>query len=509
MTVPLVPVLTAAEAAAWDACAREQAAIPSRVLMEAAGRAAAQVMAREFRDALGGGVLVAAGAGNNGGDGWVVARALRAVGVPVVAAEVAKARSPDCEANRALALACGVTLLDEEKVWPGVGVVVDALLGTGAGGAPRNGIAALAQRVAGHGTPIVAIDGPTGLDLTTGDAHGPVHADLTVTFGGLRRGHLLQRDWVGRVVAVDIGFPPADPAWPHLVTDAWARTLLPPFQPTMHKGERGRVLVIGGARGMAGAAMHVARAAFACGAGLVKLALHEESVAAAQTNFPDALTLSTALGPDVEPELADAIAWADAVVLGPGLGRGNDRMAFATGVMGLAGVPVVIDADALHVPDLAGVGTASRVLTPHLGEFTSQFPDLAHEERFAAPAAAISRCPPDTALLLKGAPTVIADTAGTRVVAAGNPALATGGSGDLLAGCIATFLARGVAPGDAAALGAQALGRAAEQASAYQTVRATRPEDVADGFADLWREWAQPAIPEPPVLVTLDPPALE
>jgi len=515
--LPVIPVLTAAEAAAWDDRARSQAGIPSRVLMEAAGRAAAAVIAREFASALPGGVLVAAGPGNNGGDGWVIARALHAVGVRVWATDLPRDRSPDCEANRTLALADGIELVEPGIRWPSAGLIVDALLGTGASEAPKGPLAELARQVADHGAPIAAIDGPTGLDLSTGIAHGPVRAALTVTFGGLRRGHLLARDWVGRVVVVEMGFPPADCSWPCFVTDGWARAMLPGFAPAMHKGDRGRVLVIGGDVGMAGAAMHVARTAFACGTGLVKLALPAPSLAAAQGNLPDALTVTTALGPAIEPELAEALAWADAVVLGPGLGRGDQRTAFARAVLERAAVPVVLDADALHVDGLFGVGTAPRVLTPHPGEFAAQFPALANsgrDDRFAAPSAALAAIaaalPAGTpaAVLLKGVPTVVAGTTGVRVIAAGNPALATGGSGDLLAGTIGSFLARGLDPLDAAALGSYVLGTAADLVVERRGVRATRPEDVAATYPVVWDRWSRPVAPTTPVLLTLDPPAL-
>jgi NAD(P)H-hydrate epimerase len=313
------------------------------------------------------------------------------------------------------------------------------------------------------------------------------------------------------------------------VTDAWAAQALPSLAPAMHKGDRGRVLVIGGDVGMAGAAMHVARAAFACGAGLVKLALAGPSIQAAQANLPDALTVTTALGPDLEPELVETIGWADAVVLGPGLSRGDARSAFVLAVLKRVRSPVVIDADALHVPGARTAGNAPRVMTPHPGEFAAQFPeiaDLARSDRFAAPEQALAYCgrpsarptpgaspglekqAPSTALLLKGVPTVIASSEGTRVVAAGNPALATGGTGDLLAGTIAAWLARGLSPLDAAALGAQVMGRAADLAAAERGARVTRPEDVAAQYPSLWRLWAQPEPPDPPVLLRLDPPAV-
>jgi NAD(P)H-hydrate epimerase len=508
-----LPVLNAAQAAEWDERARTEHAVPSRVLMDAAGRAVATVLARTYPEELADGVLVVAGHGNNGGDGWVAARALHALGVPVWVAELDKERSPDCDANRTLALADGVTPLGPDDDWPRAGVVVDALLGTGASGTPRGAIGRLAARIARFGRPVVAVDGPTGLDLTTGEAHGPVRATLTVTFGGARRGHLLQRDWCGSVVVADIGFPPPLPEWPALFTHGDARRLLPPFEADMHKGQRGRILVVGGAEGMAGAALHAASAAFAVGVGLVKLAAHPTTVQAAQSRLPDALTVTSALGPKLEPDLVEALEWADAVVLGPGLGRGDERTALVQAVLARIACPAVIDADALHTGRSALTsGEAPRVFTPHPGEFRAAVPELADvldTDRFGAAAGAPEALAATATLLLKGVPTVIATPGeALRVVATGNPALATGGSGDLLCGFIATFLARGLAPHDAAGLGAYTLGRAAELASEQLTVRATRPADVLAAVPELWRRLATQPEVEPPVLYELPAPAL-
>ncbi|MEE8135243.1 MAG: NAD(P)H-hydrate dehydratase, partial [Gemmatimonadales bacterium] len=455
----------------------------------------------------------------NGGDGWVVARAFNAAGARVSVAETTKKRSPDCESNRALARAEGVDLIKGDVGWPGGGIVVDALLGTGASGAARGELGELANRVAEHPGPVVAIDGPTGLDLSTGEAHGPVRAHLTVTFGGPRRGHLLAREWCGRIVVVDIGFPDPAPTLPALFTDRDAASVLPPFEVAMHKGDRGRVLVVGGDDGMAGAALHAASAAFAAGAGLVKIAAAAKTADAAQSRLPDALSLVTALGPECEDELRDAIAWADTVVLGPGLGRGEKREAFVRAVLNASECPVVVDADAIK----AGRQTTDngrRIFTPHLGEFRSAFPELAEEmtrDRFAVADAAAEMFlagPPDfpsfpPTVLLKGVPTLIAQHGHPlRVVATGNPALATGGSGDLLAGFIGAYLARGLSDRDAAALGAYTLGRGAELAAAHHTVRATRPADVLAALPEVWRMLERGGTIEPPVLCELPVPAL-
>lgn len=505
-----IPVLAASEAAAWDSAARTQYRIPSRVLMETAGRAIVQVLIAEFPAAATGGVLVAAGAGNNGGDGWVIARALHTAGIPVWVASV-DPKTDDAIDNRALARVDGVRELGREEPWPQAAVAVDALLGTGAVGPAKGEVLALAQRLADYGAPIVAVDGPTGLDLTSGEAHGPLHAQLTVTFGGPRRGHLLARDWCGKIVVVDIGFPPPlpDAAWPVLITDAWAAERLPRLAPQMHKGDRGRVCVIGGANGMSGAAIHAARGALAAGAGLVKLVAARETIAAAQATMPDLLTVETALGETIEPQVAEAAEWADAVVLGPGLGRESARAGFVAAVLGCRVVPTVIDADALHY--FKGGANRPVVCTPHLGEFRvlagDALADEASNDRWAAAARASAKL--KCTVLLKGVPTVIADLRGpAQVVASGNPGLATGGSGDLLAGFIGAFLARGTAPAEAAALGAHALGRAAELGARQWTARSLRPADVLAALPDVWRAWQNAEPRRPPILVDLEAPDL-
>ena len=504
-----LPVLSASEAAAWDSAARTQYRIPSRVLMEAAGRAVAQVIAREFPEVIARGVLIAAGAGNNGGDGWVVARALHAAGVPVSVAAL-DPKTDDAIDNRALARVDGVREIGRDEPWPAAAVAVDALLGTGATGPARGDVLALAQRLVAYGATLVAVDGPTGLDLSSGEAHGPVRAAVSVTFGGPRRGHLLARDWCGKLVVVDIGLPPADPSWPVLVTDAWAGARLPKLTPTMHKGDRGRVTVVGGSNGMTGAALHAARAALAAGAGLVKLVAGPETIAAARASLPDVLTVESALGPELELAAAEALEWADALVLGPGLGREPDRAQFLKAALARRPIPTVLDADALTL--FQGAAERPMVFTPHLGEFRAQFgdqlADATANDRWAAVAKAAQKV--KATVLLKGVPTVIADLRGPiHVVASGNPGLATGGSGDLLAGFIGAFLARASPGPEAAALGAHVLGRAAEHGARQWTARSLRPADVLAALPDIWRAWAGTKPVGPPVLTVLESPETE
>lgn len=514
--MPPIPVLSPDQSEAWDRQA-EAAGVSRATLMSAAGQAVASVVATRFAAAGLRGVLIAVGAGNNGGDGWVAARALHRAGFAVWVASVQGDRSPLCAEAARLAEADGVRSVPPDGPWPSVGLAVDALLGTGARGAPRPPVAALIERMADLGVPIVAVDGPTGLDLATGVVHGAAAVALSITFGGVRRGHLLARDEVGDIAVVDIGHPAAATDWPVLMTDATAAAQLPRFQARYHKGNRGRILIVGGAPGMAGAARMAARAAFAAGAGLVHVAAPADTVLALQSAEPDVQTLVQSFDGAVSPGLADLIERADAVIIGPGLGRDAGRHDFVAAIIGRSAA-VVLDADGLIAfqgrHDTLTTLSAGRrlVLTPHPGEFRALFPAQAGGVEIdpwtaAESAAAVVRC----TVLLKGVPSVIATPArASTTVAAGNPGLATGGSGDLLSGIIGALLAQGLDAHAAAAAGAQSLGRGADIAARRHTARSMRPVDVVAALPDLWREWERvtrsPRAPRPPILLELAAP---
>lgn len=506
----MLPVLTPAQARAWDDASAASGVAPA-TLMDAAGRAAAVVVAHRFGGRCREGVLVAAGRGNNGGDGWVLARALHAAGVPVWVAALAGETAPLAAAAAALARADGVRDVAPDGPWPAPGILVDAILGTGASGAPRDAAAALAARLTDLDRPIVALDGPTGLDLADGVSHGPLRATLTITFGGYRRGHLLARDDCGDLVVVDAGFTRPDAAWPVLLTTAAAAGQLAPFPVNAHKGSRGRVVIVGGAPGMTGAARLAARAAFQAGAGLVHLLAPADSVPILAAAEPDVQVRPLDFGAALDAEAKALLARAEAVVIGPGMGRTDGLADLVVAVVGAARA-VVLDADGLvamkgRVADLLPASAGRPlVLTPHLGEFRSLFPDLASRAAVDPWAAAEEAAGEAGAtLLLKGVPTVVAHRGhATVTVAAGNPGLATGGSGDCLAGMAASFLAQGLGPREAASVAAQALGEAADLAARRAPARSLRPMDVLMAIPDLWREWARwrdaPPLAAPPVL---------
>jgi len=513
-----IPVLSPEQSAAWDLAA-EAAGISLATLMETAGRACATVIAQRFGPALRQGVLVAAGPGNNGGDGWVVARALHRLDVPVWVAATPGDRSALSRLMAARAGAEGVREVAPDGPWPTVGLAVDALLGTGASGPPRPNIARLLERLADLAVPVVAVDGPTGVDLLSGTVHGAAQAALCITFGGLRRGHLLARDDVGDVVVVDIGHPPPSPEWPALVTDAAAAEWLPRLRAADHKGVRGRVVVVGGSAGMSGAIRLAGRAAFGAGAGLVHAVAPAATVAALMQAEPDLQTFTHDLDCPPTDALLELVGRADALAIGPGLGRAPGRRDLVTRLVEAAPT-VVLDADGLvafqgATAELRRLGDGRRlVLTPHPGEFRALFPGL-EGRREVDPwgAAAAGADEVGCTVLLKGVPTVVARPGQSLLtVAAGNPGLATGGSGDLLSGLIAAALARGLAPEHAAGLGAQILGRAADLAARRVSARSLRPMDVVAALPDLWREWdvlrAAPPVASPPIVHELPKPQL-
>lgn len=492
-----LPVLTAAEARQWDQTTTA-AGLELVALMENAGRGAVSVLTDRYPDAVRQGTLILAGPGNNGGDGWVMARALEALGLPVWVVCAAAPASELCRLEARLAREAGVREVEPDGPWPSVGVVIDAMLGTGAVGRPRPNVASLLERIGELAVPIVAVDGPSGLDLDTGVSRDVVPAALTITFGGYRRGHLLARDEVGDLVVIDIGLTAPGADWPRLLTDREAARAAPRFGADTHKGDRGRVVIVGGDTGMTGAARLAARAAFAAGAGLVYAVAPPESVTVLAGAEPDLQTVPSSFE-ELSDVAARILAQADAVVIGPGLGRAPGRARFVAQVAAATKAPLVVDADGLtafagNSDGLAALAVQrAMVVTPHAGEFRSLFPALASGlgvDPWAAAASAASAL--DATVLLKGVPTVVVLAGEPPItVAAGNPGLATGGSGDTLSGLIAAWLAQGVDTCLATAGAALAMGEAAELAARRVSARSMRPADVLAALPDVWRRWDQ------------------
>lgn len=499
-----VPVLTADEMRAWDERAIATDGVPQPVLMENAGRAAAAVLQRLHPA---GRVVAAVGSGNNGGDAMVALRVLRAWGRDVAAVQVAD-RLPPAALLHGWDVA--VRGMDEaDAAFASAAVIVDGLLGTGASGAPRGAYAEAVAAMNRAGRPVVAIDGPSGIDFTTGQAAGEaVRADVSVTFGAPKRGLLRfpGRAHAGRVVVAEIGFPPlrAEDASAELVTAAWAREVVPPVPPDAHKGMMGRVLIVAGRRGMAGACVLSGRGALRSGAGMAVLVSPDANRPILQTALPEALFL------DREALEDDAIAAADAIVAGPAMGTDDDARDLLRRILRLSEGPLVLDADAVtllaHTPDLRDETDRPLLLTPHPGEMGRLLgrptgdvvadPFAAAEE-----AAARFRC----AVLLKGSPSLVAAPGRRTRVSVGAPSsIATGGSGDVLSGICGAMVARGMDPHDAAAAALWSGGRAAVIAGRG---RGLIPTDTADALPAALLERPANASPLGIAGIVMDLPA--
>jgi NAD(P)H-hydrate epimerase len=503
---PRVFVVTSEQSAARDKAAID-GGIPSRALMQRAGAAAAAEIALRERERLASGVLVFAGPGNNGGDAWVVARALATAGISVRVIEAVPAKTPDAIAERALAVPL-VSLEDANRSAPSEQLIIDGLLGTGSSGTPRGAIAdavAAIRNARAGGAFVVALDLPTGVDATTGDATDSVVADLTLTFGSIKRGHLIARQPCAAIVVLDIGLGAAavrDDGAPPIVDEAWVARHVPPILADAHKGTRKKLAIVGGAPGMAGATILAARAAMRSGVGMVRLVVAPESVPVVQAAEPFALA-GTWPTDDASLE-REIVSWADGVVIGPGLGRTPASRALVDRVLGGWSGPVLLDADALNVFDgdvdalARAVGTRPVLITPHPAEFARLAASNVEQvlaRRFEAGADLARRI--GATVLLKGVPSIVTAPNGASLVsAAGTPVLAAAGSGDILSGIAGTLLAQTSDALTAGAVSAWIHGHAAELAAAPRSthhaprstrrVRGASLEDVVAALALSW-----------------------
>ena len=461
-----------------------------------------------------------AGPGNNGGDAWVVARALATTGVRVRVCEPAPAGTEDARAERALALPLMDATLDGEALaagdpYRGEGIIVDGLLGTGSSGAPRGPVGAAAKSLRAmrdRGATIVALDLPTGVDATTGVVTAAARADLCITFGTLKRAHVLARAACGRIVVVDIGlgeYAALEDGAPMAVSGRWVAATVPEFAPDLHKGTRRKLAIVGGGTGMSGAAILAARAAWRSGIGMVKLVVAAETLHDVREAEPQSLTTTwPVVDADVETEIG---RWADIVAIGPGLGGGTVARETVERILRVYPGPVVLDADALNV-FASDVNALARlladrpaVLTPHPAEFarlTGVPVDDVLARRFdvALPLARHTRA----VVLLKGQPTIVTAPSGERLVSAsGTPLLAVAGSGDLLTGMVGTLLGQMRDPLVAAACAAWVHGRAAWLAQRAAGGR-SRGLTLDDALRQLPRAWPRHAGPSRhPVLFEL------
>lgn len=490
---------TAHQAARFDRFAIRERGVPEPALMENAGRQAALLVQHLFPR---GPAVALVGSGNNGGDALVCLRALAAWGRPVTGVIVGERPSPDPVLHGWELPTAGFDPSGGEDdsltgLLDGAGVVVDGLLGTGIRGAPRTRHAAAIEAVNRTDAAVVALDTPSGVDGANGDVPGSaVRAALTIAFGWPKLGTLLYpgRGRCGRIVAVEIGFPPGgeeEGGWARLVTSAWAARQLPRRHPAAHKNVVGALAIVAGSA-MPGAAVLAARSAFRAGAGLVRVCASRPA--------------GTVIGDVPEAIFADAgdaaalqaaIEASEAIAVGPGLGHGKNAARQLEAVLAArGGRPIVIDADALTLlargasggmPALRGAGA---VVTPHPGEMARltgiPVAEVQADRVGTARAFAAER---GVATLLKGAPSLVADPEGGLLVSTteDTSALAVAGMGDVLTGAVGSFLAQGADPVAACGLALHVTGRAAAGSGLGASLM---PTDVVEGIPAVVRALA-------------------
>ena len=483
--------------------------IPEIVPMEHAGKAVADV-AMNMLPEEGGRVVVVAGKGNNGGDGFGAARWLAAYGNKVQVFGVGMSKNEALTEYNMLA-GSGTEVqnlhsaadLDYCKMsLSKADLIIDALLGTGFTGQLHRDLVRLCKVINGAGKPVLSIDVPTGVDAVTGAAAvQSVRAAVTVTLVRPKIGMLLYpaREYVGKLLVADLGMAPQllalDETKYYLADREMIRELLPERPADVHKGDNGRVTIVAGSPGFTGAAGLCAKAAVKAGAGLVSLLTHTDSYGVLAAKLDETMVkplpdLATGrLSPDAVGQILGS--GADVLAIGPGLGTDDATAEVVRAVIRGAEVPVILDADALtalsgHLETLIA-NRAPKILTPHAGEM-ARLVGLTAEEVNAQRLALVQRYAQQwhVILLLKGAPTLIALPSGVvYVIDTGCSAMATGGSGDVLTGIIAALAAQGLEPEQAAVCGAYLHGLAGSMATGGTPGLAAG--EIADNLYKAWQ----------------------
>jgi ADP-dependent NAD(P)H-hydrate dehydratase / NAD(P)H-hydrate epimerase len=482
----LDPLYDAEGMRAVDAWAIEEMGVPSRELMEAAGRAVAELTGSL---ALGGPVRIVCGKGNNAGDGLVAARYLADAGFEVEALLLwpATELSDDAGANLDRFQAEQV----EGDLAPRLadsGAVIDAIFGTGFSGHAREPAAEAIAAINGCGAPVVACDIASGVNASTGEVDGPaVEADFTVAFHAAKLGHrIAPGKWhTAELRVAPIGIPPGAPREPAGgAIEPRLLELLPRRGPRSTKFSSGQVVIAGGSRGLTGAVRMASQATIRAGAGYATVAVPADLEYIFEQGQPEVMSVGCPGGdgclalPSAKP-LIRAFERAAAGVFGPGLGRNPGSVALAGEVVSAIGAPLVVDADGLNAfarrIELFAQRESPTVLTPHAGEL-GRLLDLPSDE-VAAHRLSCTRQAARTAgaiVVLKGDDTIVTDGERIAVNALSAPALATAGTGDVLSGMIAAMLARGLEPFAAACAAVLAHSRAGREAAA----RIGAPESV-------------------------------
>ncbi|PLX74509.1 MAG: bifunctional ADP-dependent NAD(P)H-hydrate dehydratase/NAD(P)H-hydrate epimerase [Desulfuromonas sp.] len=485
-------LLTAKQMRELDRTAIEEWGVPGLVLMENAGKATVDQIVENFAPFFPGPVTIFAGKGNNGGDGYVIARHLMNRGWEVALLVLAEPGQVGGDAGTNLDIlvksgadieyAADIDAFDEQlDAYLETGLIVDALFGTGLSSEVEGIYAKAVDWINASSAPVVAVDIPSGIDATTGQVLGcAVLADLTVTFASAKVGQVVYPavEFVGDLIVADIGIPKqlSDRLnIDHLFINAEAAQILLPARPARgHKGTFGHLLLLAGSTGKSGAAALAAEGGLRAGAGLATLACPEHLNPIFETKLTEVMTaplpevdgmISMQAIPDIEQLCADK----STLAIGPGLGTGREISSLVSHLVRECPLPMVIDADGLtalvdHLDQLKE-RQALTILTPHPGEMARMTGlSIAEVEADRLTVARDFATRYNVILVLKGARTVVAEPGGSVFVnGSGNPSLACGGTGDVLTGVIAGLLGQQISPVAAVLLGVYLHGRAADR----------------------------------------------
>ncbi|CNH90814.1 putative carbohydrate kinase [Yersinia pekkanenii] len=427
--------------------------------------------------------LVLCGHGNNGGDGYIVACRARAAGLNVTLIACPGNRPLPAEAHQAQSqwLAVGGVINQPDTRWPQhIDLIIDGLLGIGLRAAPQGVYATLIDTANRHRAVKIALDIPSGLSADSGAAPGSViRADHTLTFVTLKPGLLTgqARDWVGHLHYNDLGLTPwlaAQPVQIERITAEHLPKWLKPRRPCAHKGEHGRLLLVGGDKGLGGAIRMAGEAALRSGAGLVRVLTHIEHVAPILAARPELMVQEL-----TDETLEQGIHWADALVVGPGLGQ-SDWGRNALNLLQQSDKPALWDADALNLLAINPLKRQNWVLTPHPGEAARllgcSVADI-ESDRLLSARNIVKQY--GGVVVLKGAGTLIASEQGEMAIAdVGNAGMASGGMGDILSGIIGSLIAQKLVLYDAACVGCVVHGVAADRLAEVQGTRGLLATDL-------------------------------
>lgn len=487
-----------------DRAAAQTAGIPTIVLMENAAIACVNAFLRAFGDYKNISVAVFAGKGNNGGDGFAVARHLHNRNIKtVVYLTSGREFTGDALVNYNIIARMGIDIRDaaelSEYELMCYDVIFDAILGTGIKGAVYPEIAEVIDEINSSGKYIISVDIPSGINSDDGSVCGTcIKADETVTFAAYKRGMFLfpGADMCGKITVADISIPEFLTAkYNTCVTDKeFVYSLLGVRNKNTHKGDYGKLFIVGGSSGMTGAAYLASQGALKSGAGLITLGICGSLNSIMENKLTEVMTIRLSdnngqLSQNAADKIVDYVKKSDAVLFGPGLGRGPEIKEILSKILKNSHVPVIIDADGLNalaedksVLEKCGCGI---ILTPHTAEMsrlTGYGIDYIENSRFDVSAELSQEL--GATIILKGYHTIVTGSNDMQYINnTGNPGMATGGSGDVLAGIVSAFVARGLAEDEAAAAAVYIHGLAGDIAAEKLGEESLTPTDIINSIS--------------------------